>query len=177
MRLCTADALSRVNAATLTVDDLRRASDLCYAHMHGQGLLNDFKIRRLKFTQQTYDERILLWMVVVITLSGVFLAGMQLFASFKLASTGSSTSGFDQQTELTVEQGKLSVKSSLTGLLILICSFAFFWVFVYEIFVIKPVNVDGEAANHTTAQTNAQVSTGLLQPQISPALVSSSPKR
>jgi hypothetical protein len=50
----------------------------CYRLLNGGYLLSDFKIRRLKFFQQKYDEVVMLWMVVVITLSGVVLAGMQL---------------------------------------------------------------------------------------------------
>lgn len=167
MRLCVADTIVRTGANTTSVDLLEQATSLCYRHLHGQGLLNDFKIRRLKFIQQTYDERVLLWMVVVITLSGVFLAGLQLLASFKLASIGSGN--FDQQTEMSIEQGKLSVKSSLTGLLILICSFAFFWVFVYEVFVMKVVDPDAASGKQGNAMhPNGQVGSALITPLPAP---------
>jgi hypothetical protein len=163
MRVCVADAIAKVNSPAATYDGMRQATDLCYAHLHQQALLNDFRIRRLKFTQQTYDERVLLWMVVVITLAGVGLAALQLVGSFRLASVGAAN--FDQQTELSVQQGKLSVKSSVTGLLILICSFAFFWVFVYEVFVIKTVDVDGGSsnANGMKQRPSQQISAGMVE--------------
>jgi hypothetical protein len=141
MRECVPELLHRTVVGRAEFHEYQQAIQLCYSHLHGQGLLSDFKIRRQKFLQQSYDERILLWMVVLITLSGVALAGVQLVASFRLASAGAAN--FDQQTELSVEKGRLSVKSSLTGLLILICSFAFFWVFVYQVYVIHSIDPDG----------------------------------
>ena len=140
MRLCVNDALQKIKSETVTNSLIYEVTQVCYSHLHSQGLLNDFKLRRLKFIQQTYDERVLLWMVVIITLSGVALSGIQLLASFKLASLGKNN--FDQSAELSIEQSKLSLKSSVTGLFILIFSFAFFWVFVYEIFVIKEIDID-----------------------------------
>lgn len=140
MKLCVDDALVKIKSEVVTIDLLSQATQLCYTHLHGQGLLNDFRIRRFKFTQQGYDERVLLWMVVVITLSGIALAGVQMLASFKLAVGGKGE--FGQAGEFSVEQGRLSLKSSVTGLFIMIFSFAFFWVFVYEIFVMKEFNPD-----------------------------------
>jgi hypothetical protein len=165
MKACVTDALQRAGEKA-SPQALWTANEICYSHLHGQGLLNDFKIRRLKFTQQAYDERILLWMVVTITLSGVALAGVQLLASYHLAIQGKGT--LDQQNELSVERGKLSLKSSITGLLILVCSFAFFWVFVYEIYVIHTLGDDGKregkkATTETTAP-NEQIGFGLIQP-------------
>jgi hypothetical protein len=168
MRECVADALKRTGAAAPTVESMKAATELCYSHLHGQGLLNDFKIRRLKFIQQAYDERVLLWMVVAITLSGVALAAVQLIASFRLATQG--IGNLAEQTELSVERGKLSIRSSLTGLLILICSFAFFWVFVYEIYVIHDPD---DKPKPQMQQANEQIGIGVLQPY-APASAASS---
>lgn len=178
MRLCVTDVLKDAAASGGPVPGFKEASDLCYTHLRAQGLINDFRFRRLKFVQQTYDERILLWMVVAVTLSGVALAAVQLLASFRLAQAGNGTAGqaVQQQTEMSIERGKLSVKSSITGLLILICSFAFFWVFVYEIYVIRVVDVDGERSE--SPPRNEQKAPGILQPRAPatvPAAVSSAP--
>jgi len=53
-------------------------------------------------------------MVVTITFSGVFLAGVQLFAGYKLASAGKAN--FDMGGTVTAEQKKLSVNSSVAGM-------------------------------------------------------------
>jgi len=102
--------------------------------------VNDSLLRRIKFIQQVGDGRVVLWLVVVITFSGVFLAGLQLFASYKLASSGRET--LNQQMELVVEKDKASLKSSITGLFILIISFGFFLVFIDKVYLIHELNVD-----------------------------------
>ena len=164
VKQCVNDTLGRIKPDVVTNALVYETTQVCYTHLHGQGLLNDFKLRRLKFIQQAYDERVLLWMVVVITLSGVALAGVQMMASFKLASGGKGT--FDHAGELSIEQSKLSLKSSVTGLFILICSFAFFWVFVYEIFVIKEVDVDGKKKGDVEARA---IQSGPFVPKTGPA--------
>jgi hypothetical protein len=83
-------------------------------------------------------------MVVLITLSGVSLAGLQVLASYKLAAVGR---GQLETSELNLARDKLSLKSSIAGLFILIISFAFFYVFVFEIYKIHPVDPDGKNAN------------------------------
>lgn len=118
----------------------RKAYELCYSSILGQGQINDFRIRRLKFIQQTYDERILLWMVVIITNSGVLLAAVQLGISYRLATLGKGT-GFDVS-EISLERTKMSMKSSVTGLIILFISLAFFLIFVMFVFKIDEVKTD-----------------------------------
>ena len=173
LRVCVADTLQQMDEKR-TASALWSANEFCYAQLHGQGLLNDFRIRRLKFTQQAYDERILLWMVVLVTLSGVALAGVQLLASYQLATRG--VGSLDQPNELSVERGKLSLKSSVTGLLILVCSFAFFWVFVYEIYVIHTVGEDGaRKGDAAAAPTAQQTAAGGIQPAGSAASAASAP--
>ena len=175
IKQCINDTFERTKPNIVTNALIGEATQVCYSHLHGQGLLNDFKLRRLKFIQQSYDERVLLWMVVVITLSGVALAGIQMMASYKLASGG--VGSFEQTGELSIEQSKLSLKSSVTGLFILICSFAFFWVFVYEIFVIKEIDPDQQSRNVTKQEIQAR-QTGPFVPKVesSPAPMSPAEK-
>lgn len=109
--------------------------DVCYKELSAQSQLDDFRLRTLKYLQQSHDQNVLLWMVVAITISGVALAAVQLLASFRLASAGRGELARDA--ELSIEQGRISLKSSVTGLLILVVSFAFFTVFVYEIYRLR----------------------------------------
>jgi small-conductance mechanosensitive channel len=80
-----------------------------------------------------------LWMVLTITLSGVVLAGLQLLAAYRLATAGRGE--FAQQQEITLEQNRISLKSSVTGLLILVVSFAFFMVYVAWVFAIREASL------------------------------------
>lgn len=146
---CTAQSLASIKPSTIDIDLLRALSNYCYERSHGDGLLNDFSIRRVKFVQQTYDERILLWMVVALTMGGVALAALQMLTSYRLSADGrqGTTEG---ATEFALEKGKIALKSSVTGLFVLVFSFAFFYVFVYEIYKIKDINPEGSLKSADT---------------------------
>jgi hypothetical protein len=102
-------------------------------------LLNndDFSIRREKYRQQELHERVNLWLVVCITLSGLIFSGIQLFISYKLASSGKE--GWSNNTEFAIEQGKMSFRSSITGLVILALSLIFFVVYVKWIYSVQEI--------------------------------------
>lgn len=146
---CVSQSLSLLKATDINTGYLQSLSDLCYSRAHGQALLYDFQIRRLKFIQQTYDERILLWMVVAITISGVGLAALQLLTSYNLAKSGNT--GSFEASEFSLEKGKIALRSSVTGLFVLIFSFAFFYVFVYEIYIIKEIKAGTATPNTVTS--------------------------
>ena len=141
---CTTQSLTSIKPSSIDVDLLRTLSNYCYERAHGDGLLNDFAIRRVKFVQQSYDERILLWMVVALTMGGVALAALQMLTSYRLSADG-HVGAAEGATEFALEKGKIALKSSVTGLFVLVFSFAFFYVFVYEIYKIKDINPDGAA--------------------------------
>ncbi|WP_156132236.1 hypothetical protein [Paraburkholderia terrae] len=163
----------------------------CFASSVRRGQMVDFSINRTVFAEQQYENHVLLWMVVAITLSGVGLAGIQLFAAYRLAnsmakvtlardvkSISKDASSVDAAPKVPLaiqepdlggsidfdKNGKLSFKSSVTGLLILILSFAFFLVFVDSIYTLKNRFVDPAecAANQTEAGLNVQ------RPSLSP---------
>ena len=122
-----------------TVDTLTLRLPYCYDKVYLQSQLNEFTIRRLVFQSQYISDLVLLWMVVFITLAGVILSGLQLFTSYQLAKGGHTIEepiefSADQGgkpsvaagSSLVIEKGKIALRSSVTGLFILIISFAFF---------------------------------------------------
>lgn len=167
---CVQAVFDQTKPDKITNPLIHETSLICQARLHHEGLLRDFELRRAKFHSQAYQEGILLWMVVSITITGVGLAGLQLLLAFKLATTGNGR--LAESNSLDIERGKLSVKSSVTGLLVLICSFAFFWVFVREIYVVKPIDVDrlseqSEKKSNTKPGDpfdNRQIETGPITP-------------
>lgn len=127
-----------------SIEGMGAASDLCYKQIYNQALINDFLIRRSRYVEQAFLDKVLLWMVVIITLSGVVLSGVQLLASYKLATGGKtdlSASG-----TVSVEKDKITLQSSVIGLFILVISLAFFIIYVYGVYTIK-VNQDDSIAN------------------------------
>jgi hypothetical protein len=118
---CAQDTIRLINLNVSDVKIVSQIIDVCYNEIDSQQRLNDFELRRLAFLSRYYADRITLWMVVIITLSGVLLAGLQLAASYRLALLSGTSLASDGQ--LTVEQGKLVFRSSVTGLFVLIILF------------------------------------------------------
>lgn len=141
VRICADRLLERLPKQDLTVDLYNQVNTACYNQQISEGTLADWKIRKQKFTLQSYDEKIMLWMVVIITFSGIGLAALQLVASYNLAKAAGTVTP-EQSQELTVEQGRIVIKSSVAGIMILAISFGFFALFVYEIYTIKEIGGD-----------------------------------
>ena len=133
---CTIQVLERLGDQTTNLDVFDHASLICSKILYWNFLVHDFELRREKFAQQNSDDRVLLWMVVSITIGGVVLSAMQLYGSFRLATSGKGSLA-DPPSEVSLEKGRLAVKSSVTGLLILTTSFAFFLVFVLFVYQFK----------------------------------------
>jgi hypothetical protein len=126
--------------SNVNFDLYERMWRLCGNQQYNELYLADFSIRREKFIQQELDERVNLWMVVTITISGVILAGIQLFMSYRLANAGRAE--FAKDSTLAAEQGKISLRSSITGVVILIVSLAFFVVYVKWIYTINELRLE-----------------------------------
>ena len=138
--LCREEILGQLKNTPMqaSLDVLAGIHGLCYARVNEEDMLLDYGIRRSAFLNQQDQTAVLMWMVVAITLSGVLLAGVQLVAGYRLAYAGKAP--FDQSGKIDVESKKVSVSSSVAGVLILAVSLLFFSVFAHEIYVVKEVN-------------------------------------
>jgi hypothetical protein len=137
----TTNLLSKNGAPTS--ENLRDARDHCYSMIQSQGYFTDFAIRKLNFLQQYRANGVLMTMVVSITIFGALLAGFQLWASYQLASVNKGVLS-DADSELTIESRRLSLKSSIAGLVILLISFCFFLIFVLYVYRLEAVSVDNQ---------------------------------
>lgn len=140
MHDCINEVMQRLSPTPVSAGFYERVWRLCGNQIFNGLYLDDFLIRRQKFIQQELDERVNLWLVVLITISGVALAGIQLFMSYKLAAN--SRLDFVKDSQVTIEAGKISLRSSITGVLILALSLAFFIIYVLYIYSIHEVPVD-----------------------------------
>jgi hypothetical protein len=132
---CLDDTMKKIDVAKIDLVSLNDLGNFCAQHKYWQLLLTDFDYRRAKFFRQDYDDKIMLWLVVTITASGVALSALQLITSYKLAASGRVVAQGDSK--ITLEASKISVQSSITGLLILTVSLAFFIVFVIKVYQFK----------------------------------------
>ena len=156
MHDCITDVMKEISPSQVNAGVYERVWRLCGNQIYNGLYLDDFLIRRQKFIQQELDERVMLWLVVTITVSGIILAGLQLFMSFKLSAGGRLDFGKDSQ--LAVEAEKISLKSSITGVLILAFSLAFFITYLVHVY---PTN---EGPFNRPANLQTPVETEEVQP-------------
>ena len=123
---------------------------LCDAMTSRKLLYEEQVIRNENFVFQRYENTIIMLMVVSITISGVILAGLQLFASYKLAAVGKGA--FEATGEVNITSHSMAVKSSVVGVIILAISFAFFLVFVLYVYTFTPAINSGTAAASSSPQ-------------------------
>ncbi|MBM9594998.1 hypothetical protein [Roseitranquillus sediminis] len=132
----TIDAcLAQFGSGSATVEEVQALVRACYEKLRLQGTLNDFLIRRVNFQTQHFADTVVMWMVVLMTMSGVALAGYQIVAASRLAPGDTPA-----ESEVSVERGRLFLRSSVTGLFILIVSFAFFYVYVIYVYTIYEID-------------------------------------
>jgi hypothetical protein len=152
MSACVDRTFDKLKPAKLNVGLFERVWRLCGNERFNALYLEDFLIRREKFLRQYLDERVTLWLVVSITISGIVLAAIQLFMSFRLALAGNGELAKDS--EFALENTKLSIKSSITGAVILALSLAFFMVYVIWIYTIREVPVEKPGNLQTPSEWN-----------------------
>ncbi|MDR5878794.1 hypothetical protein [Caballeronia sp. LZ032] len=144
IQACQGQSMKLMGASTADLTAQSQISAQCMSRISVEAALNDFNIRRLIYVSQQFETIVLMWMVVIITFSGVLLAGLQLMAAYQLASTGKGSMDSASEVTLNARRSELSLKSSYVGLLILAASFAFFFVFVKSVY---PVVEDKSTAN------------------------------
>lgn len=91
--------------------------------------------RRNVFTWQLLSSKIIFFVVIVLVLSGIYFAGLQFFHSLKL-----SKKGVDLQklmgSELSASTKEIRVSSPVLGVIILVLSFLFFFLYLKYVYPI-----------------------------------------
>lgn len=138
---CSADTLYAMKPTQIDVPLLRSTLEYCYTASFYTYAAREASVRYDLFTRQIFQNEVMLWMVVAITISGVILAGLQLFASYKISILTKTASFGDA--DMTFKADSIAIKSSLTGVLILVSSFLFFFVYVYFVFTLHDPATEG----------------------------------
>lgn len=132
-------------------DDARALHSVCYDKIYSQGLLNEYQVRRVNFQNQHIADNVVMWMVVALTFSGVGLAALQITSSVRIYERNGSDTAIDS-TEVSLEKGKIYLKSSVTGLFILLISFAFFYIYVLYVYTITDIGERASPVGNTQAR-------------------------
>lgn len=169
LRLSTCvDARSRsLNLQHADLESFDAVIHSCYRQHHQEYLLGDFVLRRERFSQQVSDGRMLLLVVVAITMAGVTLAALQLLASYRIAARG--IGNLDTPGELIIERDKISLKSSVTGLFILVVSLGFFALYVTQVHPIRETRVTYPPEDPSNATGRINPATPAAEVEVSPS--------
>jgi hypothetical protein len=154
-------AVTTVNVGTLYDLNL-----FCYNSIGSQLRIDSDRIRLDAFVFQRNENIVLLYMVVLLTISGVVLAGMQLLASYRLALAGRGELA-GGASEIAYSATSVSFKSSVIGLTMLAMSFAFFLVFIVYVYDMREISSDGTSRPAAPAQQ--QPTPTRLMPVLPPA--------
>jgi hypothetical protein len=158
MARCRDELVAQIKPQNVDLRFLAGVHGLCYARINEEDTLEEFGIRRGAFLNQQAETGILMWLVVSITISGVLLAGLQLLAGFKLAMRGKAA--FEQGGQISLEANKLSLNSSVTGVLVLAISLCFFYIFAREIYLIRVVGEEKGAPPVKSVTSNLDMKAG-----------------
>jgi hypothetical protein len=162
MTTCVDRISKQVQAAGNTHDALWDAAGLCQTMIEAQRVSDEQLIRADSFVFQRGENTVLMWMVVIITVAGVALAGVQLWASYKLALAGRGE--LVQGGSVDLSKDRLAVQSSVVGVIVLGISFAFFLVFVLFVYTIQNGDQPKNQGPATMNGAPHQISSGPLQP-------------
>jgi hypothetical protein len=121
---------------------LERVSAICVNAAGDENRLRQERATAEIYENQIHQAEVLLWMVVFITLSGIGLAGAQLWGSYRLALRGQGT--LSDGGEASFAPGKVAVRSSVVGVVILAISLGFFMVYVSQVYTIEPLDQRGD---------------------------------
>jgi hypothetical protein len=104
-----------------------------------------FKHRRRVFDWQLLSSKIIFIIVVLLVSAGIYFSGVQFRASMRAAASASriesggqpSVAGID--TDIEASFSSIKVKSSVLGVIILVISFLFFYMYLRQVYPIEEI--------------------------------------
>lgn len=86
------------------------------------------------FAWQKHASEILMWVVILLVISGISFSGVQLFNASRLGAVQGETS-------FEIAASRLKITSSVVGLIVLAISVIFFYLFLIEVYRMKVVDL------------------------------------
>jgi hypothetical protein len=137
---CRMAIQAQLGQTSVDLKTLAGIHGLCYVEVNEADTLQAFTQQLSALYNQQNQLPLLLWMVVILTVSGIGLAGVQLYGAYRLAFTGKGDLK-DIGGRIEISRERISLDSPVAGIVILIISFAFFFVFVKYVYLIQDVKI------------------------------------
>ena len=113
-----------------------------YENSFYEYMIFSVKHREKVFAWQLFSSKIIFLIVMILVIVGIFFSWLQFRKGFS-----ENDSGEDTQTELELSTSGFKIKSSILGLIILIISLAFFYMYLLYVYPIDTVPLDHEMIN------------------------------
>jgi hypothetical protein len=147
------DQIKALQAANATTQRASMDPDLRSAYMEAKKKEYEYvtKIMELNveaFNAQRWSAYAILFLVVVVVISGISFSGFQLWKSISVA-------GVQTSNELELSASKVRVTSSVVGIIVLMISLAFLYIYtiqVYQIRILPPTNFPSVQSDEETGR-------------------------
>lgn len=110
-------------------------------------------IQRRTFQWQQHASEVTLWLVVFVVISGVLLSALQLWLAFFRTPPGVTAALGDSTIE--ISKTNFRVTSSIVGIVILLISVGFLYLFLREVYTIRIIPTVQPSGNANLAATTA----------------------
>jgi hypothetical protein len=110
------------------------------------GYVASLEHNRRVFEWQLRSSRIIFWVVLGLVLIGLIFSGLQFWKAFRARRPISKTESRDMQTELEISTRGVRVSSSVLGVIILVISLAFLYLFLVHVYPIEHVRTPSVSA-------------------------------
>ena len=109
----------------------------------GQALYADYMAslehNRRVFEWQLRSSRMIFWVVLVLVTIGILFSALQFWKAFRLSRPTSKTAQHEMHTELEISTRGIKVSSSVLGVIVLVISLAFLYLFLVHVYPIEYV--------------------------------------
>ena len=145
------DQIKALQAANATTQAVSIDPDLRSAYLEAKKKEYEYvtKVMQLNieaFNAQRWSAYAILFLVVVVVISGISFSGFQLWKSISVA-------GVQTTNELELSASKVRVTSSVVGIIVLMISLAFLYIYtvqIYQIRILPPTNFPSVPSDEKT---------------------------
>ena len=101
--------------------------------------VSGFEHRKNVFAWQLFSSKLIFWAVLFLVFSGIVFSGIQFWKSIRAEQSGSASPAGDQVTEFEASAKGIRVTSPVLGVIILVISLAFFYLYLVYVYPIKEI--------------------------------------
>lgn len=111
--------------------------DAMYAYYEYR--VSGFEHRKEVFSWQLYSSKLIFWCVLLLVFSGICFSGIQFYKSIRKEQAGGEDATEDSVTEFEASAKGIKVTSPVLGVIILVISLAFFYLYLVYVYPIREI--------------------------------------